>query len=179
MECVKRRAPQATVIGDSDANSAICEIAENVGRLLAQMRITVVTGGCGGIMEAASKGASREGGLVIGILPTAEMSHANPWCDVVIPTGLGHARNAITSLAGDFVVAIGGAAGTLSEICFGWIHGKSIFVLGGSGGWSDRLRGQVIDGRCPNPIISCESIESLKSHLLHLYGDTTGKDSGW
>ena len=178
MECVKRRAPQATVIGDSDANSAICEIAENVGRLLAQMGITVVTGGCGGIMEAASKGASSEGGLVIGILPTAEMSHANPWCDVVIPTGLGHARNAITSLAGDFVVAIGGAAGTLSEICFGWIHGRSIFVLGGSGGWSDRLRGQVIDGRRSSPIISCESIESLKSHLVHLYGDTAGKDSG-
>ena len=73
---------------------------------------------------------------------------------------------------------IGGAAGTLSEICFGWIHGKSIFVLGGSGGWSDRLRGQVIDSRRSNPIISCESIESLKSHLAYLHEDTAGKDSG-
>ena len=46
------------------------------------------------------------------------------WCAVVIPTGIGHARNVLTVLGEDFIIALGGAAGTLSEICIAWIHNK-------------------------------------------------------
>lgn len=41
------------------------------------------------------------------------------WCAVavVIPAGMGHARNVLTVLGGEFIVAFGGIVGILSEIC--------------------------------------------------------------
>ena len=109
--------------------------------MLGRRGITLITGGRrGGVMEAASRGAARAGGLTVGITPGDDARAANPWCDIVLPTGLGHARNAITALAGDFVVAVGGGAGTLSELCFAWIHARPIYVLAGSEGWSDPPR---------------------------------------
>ncbi len=159
---------QATVIGDSDATPAVLATAEAVGRLLAHHGITVVTGGQGGVMAAASKGAAAAGGLVVGILPSADVQSANPWCSVVIPTGLGHARNTLTALAGDFVVVLGGAAGTLSEMCLAWIHDRPIFVLEGSGGWADRLGGQTLDHRSTSPIVACADLEALEHHVIRV-----------
>ena len=95
---------QALVIGPSSAGRETLRVAEDIGRLLAARGITLVTGGRGGVMEAASRGAHQVGGLVVGILPGAGLEGANPWCTVVIPTGLGHARNAVNALAGDLVI---------------------------------------------------------------------------
>lgn len=153
---------QATVIGDSDAPAKTLEAAERVGAMLARLGITLVTGGLAGVMEAVSRGARRAGGLVVGILPSNRLEDANPWCTVVVPTGLGHARNALTVLAADFVIALGGGAGTLSEICFAWIHGRPIFVLEGYGGWSDRLGGSALDHRGTSRIQVCRSLEELE-----------------
>ncbi len=156
---------QAAVIGDSDPPARTLEAAERAGAILAGLGITVVTGGLGGVMEAASRGARQAGGLVVGILPSRRLEDANPWCTVVIPTDLGHARNALTVLAADFVVAIGGGAGTLSEICFAWIHQRPIFLLEGYGGWSDRLGGAPIDDRKAAPIDVCHSLEELEAKV--------------
>ncbi len=67
-------------------------------------------------MEAAARGASSEGGTVIGILPGADRREANPFLTYSIVTGMGNARNAIIVLSCDAVIAIAGGAGTLSEI---------------------------------------------------------------
>jgi uncharacterized protein (TIGR00725 family) len=91
-------------------------VAEEVGRLLAEAGAIVVTGGCGGVMEAASKGAREAGGTTLGILPGADRREANEWLAVAVPTGMGEARNALVVRAADAVVAVGGAWGTLSEI---------------------------------------------------------------
>lgn len=162
MSGASSRPLQATVIGDSDAPAKTLEAAERVGAMLARLGITLVTGGLAGVMEAASRGARRAGGLVVGILPSSRLEDANPWCTVVVPTGLGHARNALTVLAADFVVALGGGAGTLSEICFAWIHGRPVFVLEGYGGWSDRLGGSPLDHRGTSRIQVCRSLEELE-----------------
>ena len=37
------------------------------------------------------------------------------WCAVVIPAGMGHARNVQTVLDGDFIIVLGGAAGTCQK----------------------------------------------------------------
>ncbi len=50
------RSLQAAVIGDSDPRPEAIEAAEQVGAMLARLGVTVVTGGLGGIMEAASRG---------------------------------------------------------------------------------------------------------------------------
>jgi len=70
------------------------------------------------------------GGITIGLLPTSDnrrwpfgQKDANPYCDLVIPTGLGHARNVLVVHASDALIAVAGGgllangeAGTLSEI---------------------------------------------------------------
>ena len=162
----RQRKPQATVIGDSEATPEAKDAARKIGQLLARRGITVITGGRGGVMEAVCQGASDAGGLAIGILPSEDLEDANPWCQVVIPTGLGHARNALTALAGDLVIAIGGAAGTLSELCFAWMHGKPILAMKDHSGWSGKLAGQAIDHRSSSKIIECSSLEELDEALI-------------
>ncbi|MDT5059975.1 MAG: hypothetical protein QOH63_434 [Acidobacteriota bacterium] len=161
-----RRSPQATVIGDSDASPEISAVAESIGVMLARLNITVVTGGRGGVMEATSRGARNAGGIAIGILPSVEMSEANSWCSVVIPTGLGHARNVLTVLAGDFLIAIGSSAGTLSELCFAWIHGKPILTLKGYGTWSDKIGSLSLDHRNTSSITECSNLEELEKVVI-------------
>jgi uncharacterized protein (TIGR00725 family) len=163
-----RRAPQAVVIGDSAAPRAVLRTAAGVGTLLARHGITLVTGGLGGVMEAASRAARRAGGLVVGIVPSTDLAHANGWCSVVVPTGMGHARNALTAIAGDFVIAIGGGAGTLSEIALAWIHARPILVLEGAGGWSDALAHRAIDARRSSTITACVDLAALETALRRL-----------
>lgn len=159
------RRPQAVVIGDCDAAPAVLRLAEAAGALLAQLGVTVVTGGRTGVMEAASRGAAGAGGLTVGILPSAHFDDANAWCSVVIPTGLGHARNAVTALAGDFVVVIGGGAGTLSEIAFAWMHARPILALGGTGGWADAATSQPPDLRQTSTITRCADLTALDAAI--------------
>ena len=104
------------VIGPGDASEDELASAEAVGRGLAQRGATIVTGGLGGVMAAASKGAREAGGTTVGILPGLDRSAANPWVEVAIPTGLGELRNGLVVRAADAVIAIGGGHGTLSEI---------------------------------------------------------------
>jgi len=159
------RKPQATVIGDSAPSPEAYAAAKQVGKILASLGITVITGGRGGIMEAACKGAFSVGGLTVGILPSDELADANQYCTVVIPTGLSHARNAITALAGDFVVALGGGAGTLSEMSFAWMHNKPILTLQSYGGWADKVGGMLLDNRRNDPIIVCKNLEELREKV--------------
>jgi uncharacterized protein (TIGR00725 family) len=114
------------VIGAASCAPAEAEIAETVGRVLAQGGATVVCGGRGGVMEAACRGAHSAGGLTVGILPGDDASAANPFVDVVIATGLGEARNAIVARTARAVVAIGGRYGTLSEIAFALKRGLPV-----------------------------------------------------
>ncbi len=163
-----RRAPQVAVIGDSAAAPELLRLAESLGARIARLGCTLVTGGRGGIMEAASRGACRAGGVVIGILPGTDFADGNRWCSAVLPTGLGHARNALTALAGDAVVAIGGGAGTLSELAFAWIHGRPILVLQGSGGWADGLPGHGLDARGSSTITACADLDTCEAALRAL-----------
>ena len=125
------RLRQVAVIGDADASEASCVFAEELGRRIARNGWALVSGGRDGVMEAASRGAREEGGIVVGILPTADDSSGNDYCQVHLPTGMGWTRNSLNALAGDVVVAIGGRAGTLSEIAFAWSYGKAILAVTG------------------------------------------------
>lgn len=106
------------VIGGAEASEEHLKIAEEVGSLIAKKDGVLVTGGMGGVMEAASKGAKKADGLVIGILPTVEKDTANPYVDIPIVTGLSHARNFIIARTCDCAIAINGKYGTLSELAF-------------------------------------------------------------
>jgi uncharacterized protein (TIGR00725 family) len=118
------------VVGPGDATGEERRTAEEVGRLLAEAGAVVVTGGCSGVMEAASKGAQEAGGTTLGILPGADRAEANAWVSVAVPTGMGEARNALVVRAADALVAVGGAWGTLSEIALARKTGKPVAALG-------------------------------------------------
>ncbi len=97
-------------------------------------------------MEAASKGAHLAGGLVVGLLPGLDRDSANPYVDIPLPTGLDTIRNHLTVRGSDAVIMIGGGNGTLNEltVCYGK---KSVVVLEGTGGWADRIRGCLYEGK--------------------------------
>ena len=101
-----------------------------MGRRLAEAGCVLVTGGLGGVMEAASRGAAEAGGTVLGIVPDADPESANAWVELVIATGIGDARNAVLTNTAEAFVAVGGAYGTLSEIAFALKRGKRVVSLG-------------------------------------------------
>jgi uncharacterized protein (TIGR00725 family) len=104
-------------------------LAAEVGRLLAVRGFGVVCGGYYGVMEAACMGAKEAGGLTVGLLSTYNRADANPYVDVVIPTGLGDARNVLVATAGEAAIAVGGRLGTLSEIAIALKHGIPLVGL--------------------------------------------------
>ncbi|HET9529974.1 MAG TPA: TIGR00725 family protein [Blastocatellia bacterium] len=168
MKSNRSRSPQVTVIGDSDASEQTRAAAEQIGAMLARRGITLITGGRGGVMEAASRGAREAGGITVGILPTADMSDANQWCSIVIATGMGSARNVVNVLACDLLISIGSSAGTLSELCFAWIHGKPILTLKGYGAWPERLGSEPLDHRATSTITECASMEELEQAVVQI-----------
>jgi len=117
---------QIAVIGSGAEHE---ERAEEVGRLLAEGDATVVTGGRGEVMAAASRGAKAAGGTTIGILPDETRDSMNEWVDHVVVTGIGHARNLAVVASGDAVIAVGGKYGTLAEIGFALTLGRPVVVL--------------------------------------------------
>lgn len=125
---MKRRV-LAGVVGGGCVEARVAAVAKEVGRRLARAGAIIVCGGLGGVMEAASRGAAEAGGTVIGILPGPSVEDANRWVTHPVATNMGHARNAIIVQTADFLVAIGGEAGTLSEIAIALKIGKPVFSI--------------------------------------------------
>jgi uncharacterized protein (TIGR00725 family) len=125
----------------------LLEAAEQVGIAIARRGAALVSGGTGGVMEAASRGAKQAGGLTVGFLPQADLSHANPYLDLAFPTGLGTVRNVLTARCADALVALGGGVGTLNELTLAYDYAVPVVVVEGTGGWSDRIRSVLLDGR--------------------------------
>ncbi len=135
-----------SVIGGSQSSAREIRLAEEVGRELARKGAVLVCGGLGGIMEAACRGASSEGGITIGILPGDGREQANPYVQFPIVTGIGYARNAVVAKSGQAVIAIGGSYGTLSEIAYAL---QSSIPVIGLGTWSLSRNGQPDDSVIP------------------------------
>jgi len=125
-----RKKVRIGVIGGGSPEAEALEIAFEVGKLIAEKGAILVCGGLGGVMEAASQGAKKAGGMTVGILPGNNPDQANPYIDIPIATNMGHSRNSLVALNSDVLIAIDGQYGTLSEIAFGCIYEKKIIGLG-------------------------------------------------
>jgi uncharacterized protein (TIGR00725 family) len=123
------RPAYVAVCGGGEPPAQDLERAEAVGRGLAQAGAIVVTGGLGGVMEAASRGAQASEGTVLAIIPGDTHEDANDFASVVVPTGMGEARNALVVRAADALIAIGGEYGTLSEIALALRTGRPVIGL--------------------------------------------------
>lgn len=117
------------IIGPGNGGVRECKAAYEVASALASAGVPIVCGGRGGVMEAAARGASESGGIVVGILPEEDLSGANPYLTVALPTGIGEMRNALIARSGICLVAIGGGMGTVSEMALGLKWSKPVFTL--------------------------------------------------
>ncbi len=117
---------QVGVIGSGSCYSDICEVAFRIGQLLAEKNCVVINGGLGGVMEAVSRGVKSRNGIVIGIVPGKDREMANRYCDYVIATDMGHARNMIIVHSSDVLISIGGSYGTISEMAIALKEGKRV-----------------------------------------------------
>ena len=151
------------VIGGEQPSPEEARLAEEVGRELARQGIILVCGGLGGVMEAACRGASSEGGLTIGILPGDSTRAANPYVQIPIVTGMGYARNIFIVKSAQAVIAIDGSYGTLSEIAHALQNGIPVIGLNT---WSLSKKGQP-----DNSIILAQDPTEAVNKALNLAGD--------
>lgn len=151
----KGRRLTVAVIGSARASDEDLAAAEELGEALVDQGCTVICGGLGGIMEAACRGARASKrytyGATVGVLPTYEPDDANTYCDIVIATGMNHARNVVVAASADIIAIVGGRAGTLTEMGFGWTLGRPLIAISAQG-WGTRLAGQALDDRREEPV---------------------------
>jgi uncharacterized protein (TIGR00725 family) len=107
-----------SVIGGHSCNAKVEQIAHKLGFKLSKVVKYMCCGGLSGVMKATCMGFKAGKGTTIGILPSYSKKDANKYIDLALPTGLGLARNLLVVKTGDVVVALPGAAGTLSEIAY-------------------------------------------------------------
>jgi uncharacterized protein (TIGR00725 family) len=147
---VKRKIT-VSVIGASyvKPDSKEYRLSLDLGKKMIDSGYRIITGGMSGIMEAVCQGAKNsdnyQEGDVIGILPGFDPEFSNQYLDIGIATGLDAYRNGIVANS-DVVVAMGGGAGTLSEMAFAWVY-KRLIIAYNVDGWSGKLAGERIDHR--------------------------------
>ena len=97
--------------------------------MIARMGFITLTGGLSGVMSRAHEGAKNQYGQTLGILTGSQKTDANPFVDIVIPSGIGIARNYIIAQTADLVLALNGGTGTLEEICYSLDFNKQVLSL--------------------------------------------------
>ncbi|WP_077035584.1 Rossmann fold nucleotide-binding protein [Pelomonas sp. KK5] len=162
------RKPQVCVLGSAEPGSPAYALAGEAGALLARLGITLVSG-CGSpATRVAAERAIAAGGLVLSIVPPDEMPPPDWPATIVLPCGMGDARNLLMALAGDACLVVGGRAGTISEVCLAWLHRRPLLPLVGCGGWSDSLPANPPDERGNSPILPWGSVDELERQLRGL-----------
>jgi uncharacterized protein (TIGR00725 family) len=165
-EILKRQTTIA-VIGDGSLapGDSRVELARELGRRIVDQGWVLMSGGLGGVMEAAGRGARESShwrpGANVGLLPGHLAAAANPYVDIAIPTGLDVARNSLVAHA-DALVAVGGGAGTLSEMALAWQLQRLVVAMEGVG-WAGRLAGERLDQKQRFPLIPDDRIWAAKT----------------
>ncbi len=168
MRSFESRPPQICVLGSAEPGSAAYDLAGDAGQYLAEHGVTVVSG-CGSpATRVAAERAVAAGGQVLSIVPGDQIDLDDWPCTVLVPCGMGDARNLMMALAGDACLVIGGRAGTKSEVCLAWLHHRPLLPLTGTGGWSDTLVDDPPDERDNAPILAWDSVETLAANLTSL-----------
>lgn len=135
------------VLTESDRRR-LSEIAERLGKIMAERGCVLVTGATTGLPDLVSRAARASGGLTIGISPaSSKEEHVNRYnlptdgADVIVYTGFGlKGRNVINIRSSDIVIIFGGGMGALNEFTIAYDEGKVVGVLDGSGGIADHIR---------------------------------------
>jgi len=157
-------------LDDENLSKYALDVAEQVGVLIAKHGFVLLCGGRGGIMEAACKGAKKEHGLTIGLLPNSK-EEANDFIDIAIQTNIGNVRNFFVANSGDVVIAIGGRWGTLNEISISMIYKKPLILIKGTGGCVDEIINGCIMQNVESEYFMVSSAEEAISKAVEIIED--------
>lgn len=129
------------------------KLAEEIGYWIAKKGATLIFGAekdYDSLSTAACRGAKKAGGLTVGVtygkgLDIFEKKNV----DVVIASGLerGGGRELTLILSCDAVITLNGGSGTLTEIAIAYQASIPVVVIKNTGGWSEKLGSQYLDGR--------------------------------
>jgi hypothetical protein len=159
---------QILIVGNNENGSTpeLEKVAYETGLEVAKSDSVLITGGLGGVMRAACHGAKDAGGITVGIIPQNDPSFANEYCDIVIPTGIGLARDFLNALSADGVIIIGGGSGTLSETCAAYMHKKPIAAIKNTGGIAEMFTDKYLDHRQNVKIVGVNSPKDAVKYIL-------------
>jgi hypothetical protein len=143
-------------------------LAYEVGAEVARRGHILLTGGLGGVMASAARGAYEHGGITVSILPQKDTSQANPYSTVKIATGLSHMRNMVNVWSADGVIVVGGGAGTLIEVAAAYLEEKPVVALVGSGGVADEYAGKYLDDRHKTLIHTAQTPKEAVEKVIRL-----------
>jgi uncharacterized protein (TIGR00725 family) len=143
--------PLVGVMGSG--NDACVELADPLGRWIAQQGFDLLTGGGGGIMAAVCRGFAsvpNRRGLSIGVLPARPPAgYPNEWVDIVIQTHLSargsegagaHSRNHINVLSSSVIIVLPGKAGTRTEMELAIYYRKPVIAYLGESGTIEGMK---------------------------------------
>ncbi len=160
------------IIGSNSAtlnDTQAYDFAFELGKSLKSAGFKIVCGGKYGVMEAVAKGMKSVGSEksvdVVCIIPDENPDAANTFCDIVIPTGMGVARNVLIVRTADILIAIAGGAGTLSEMALAWQFGKKVLCVTQFSGWAKELAGRDLDFRYRGLFVPVASVEEIMRFL--------------
>lgn len=163
---MSNRSFQVAIIGASGSlcTEKLYDFGEKLGAALAKIEVNIISGGMDGFMEAVFKGFTSvkdRKNYCTGISPFFNKDRANIYCDVVIPTGMGHTRNSLVVNSGDIIVAAGGGAGTLSELAFAWQFNKKVLCYDKEPGWAEAMAGLILDNRKTDLLTPVSSVNEI------------------
>lgn len=152
-----KRKLQIGVMGsaqDLNYSDVLRDLAREIGKEIALSGNIVVYGAekdYDSLSTQAAKGAKEVGGTTVGVTygKGKDIWEQEGFTDILIVTGLerGGGREFVLVNSCDAVIAISGGSGTLTEMAIAYQSNIPIVVMGGTGGWAEKLGDTYIDSR--------------------------------
>jgi uncharacterized protein (TIGR00725 family) len=136
---MQRQTKVVTVFGSSHPQPGTPDYEEvrRLGSALAAQGLSVCTGGYGGVMEAALRGAKEAGGQTLSVTAKSFRREGNAWADKKHVVETWQERLFELIRLGDGYLVCKGGTGTLAELAVVWemlnkqiMQGKPLAVLG-------------------------------------------------
>lgn len=175
--------PEAKNLPKNKYSRKIMEVSYKIGKLIAKNNIILITGGCSGVMEEASRGAATNNGIIVGT-PGKKRFTSNKYVNVEICTPIDVGDYIFAGiLSSDSIIVLPGDAGTLAELAIAYRYKKPlIFIKGFEENMLKKLF-PSFDNKYPIYIANDEieavslAIKSAKDTLPTKEGKSNGKSS--
>lgn len=174
-----QRKPQIVVLGSSGAivTEEAYNMAFEIGQELAKKGALTMTGGGHGVMEAALKGAKKENGVTMAIVPWENHYKVNDYADYSIATGIGWSRNSININSADGCIVVHGGAGTLNEATYAYMMEKPAVSLIPSGGIAEEIADRFFDVRETETIIGTYTPKEAVEKIMEKVSERSPEDN--